>query len=185
MTMAQKNQMQSSYLIGYLSQSKNFSELIQQLDLDSYYKTAKYQPRYQEFVQWVAKNDAQLFADLKKDIASGAIQLDLKSNLTPKFVVGFWLGGRYVASLYKTSEQQKFFAIKQAASEKGSSGDLAPGARSMGFSAPLIKKTDPCFFISTYSLEQLYKPKPSDTELFIVGFNVGIHEYTHALRFIN
>lgn len=183
--MAQKTPVQSGYLTGYLSQAKNFSELIQQLDLDSYYKSVKYQPRYQGFIQWVAKNDAQLFADLKKDIANGMLQLDLKSNLTPKFIVGFWLGGRYVASLYKTSEQQKFFAIKQASSEKDSSGALAFGAKSIGFSVPLIKKTDPCFFISTYSLEQLYKPRPSDAELFIVGFNVGIHEYTHALRFIN
>ena len=123
--------------------------------------------RAADFLSWLKENQGELQKQFKKDIRNGRIQLEPKNEKETVGAVGYWLGTRYIASKCKISEKQEFPPFRPAGE-----GDIDR------FSIkPKI------FIIDMRKFEKM--PQLSAADALIRGINIGIHEGTHALPFIN
>lgn len=147
----------------YVDNITSLHSLIETLNLRKYYEGTSIcdNPRFTSFMDWLIKNDSLLLNALKSDIKSGKVITTLKDEKAAISLIGCWLGGRYIASIYKKSDKENFPKLIH-----GSHSAYYPSAHSIELCSRFLEKID-------------------KTESFLISFNMGIHEYTHALGKIN
>jgi hypothetical protein len=159
----------SSLLLG----SPSFEAFIRKVGLAEYYglDIAKI-PSAGNFVSWLKKEDAQLLSSLKSDISAGRIKLNPKSEKEQAFVLGAWLGSKYVAFAYGHPVSKPTFPMASDAGLKEQVGVVAFDSEKKEI------KVNPAF------LAWVRKNPSKIVELFIAGLNSTMHEGAHGLNFL-
>ena len=122
-----------------------------------------------KFLEWLSINDKKLTVGLKDDIKKEKLHIR-GLNFTEEqisFLLGFWLGGKYVVSQCVSSPTPKFPELWLLF---GSGYDTEKNY--LTIEPPLLT-------------ELVGKTIRGNDNCFIAGFNMGIHEHTHALPGIN
>ena len=125
--------------------------------LSEYYGNDAQHQRVMNFLSWLGKNENELSTRLRKDVESGAIE-DIKKGESMENLLGFWLGIRYIASVYqKEGETPTFPPIKVG--RETSEFNMVEG---------------------NFNIERRAAGENPQADL-VAGLNLGIHECTHAL----
>jgi hypothetical protein len=119
-------------------------------------------PRVANFLSWLGQNADALADAFENDIRTGAVKAKPKNKEEAYSLLGFWIGGRYIASRpeYQMTKNQKFPHIWQS----DSTG-----------SGPGLMEID---------LERCTRGIEID-DAIVRGINLGMHEHSHGLMYIN
>jgi len=148
-----------------------FEGFIRKIGLKEYYGAdLKQIPRAEKFMSWLKKEGKQLLESLKSDLSAGMIKLNPKSEKERAFVLGVWLGSKYVASTQGYPVSKPTFPIVPDVDLKNEIGVLAFDAQDKTI------KVHPGF------LARFQKVTSKTVEVFIAGLNSTIHEGTHGLN---
>ncbi|MBI4399582.1 hypothetical protein HY570_02430, partial [Candidatus Micrarchaeota archaeon] len=155
----------------------------------SYYKGVDSLSRLEEFLKWFYPQKAKLLEQFKQDLHDGKINVPIGDFLNMQFAAGFWLGTRYAAhvgSKFTSEKAGEFPRIippekkdydmygRRIIREKTASAEF--DARSGVFRMQLFDLSDANF---TAQLRKLEYPA-----IVLMGFNLGLHEGTHALPYV-
>ncbi|GEM_PF-3375375 len=151
----------------YINGLSDFSLVIK--ELSEYYGKDASHERVSSFFAWIKKNQSELLAELKSDMANGNIGLGSVEKEGIRFLLGFWLGARYVVSRYPHKKSPAFPKI----SEPGEINRLMTLDRTADYN-----KSYHVFELGYKLMENKF---PELAESFLAGVNVGIHECSHAL----
>lgn len=128
--------------------------------------------RLKGFLGWLDKNSSALTAQLKNDVASGKFEVSPRSQQQAIFLVGLWLGVRYLESKYNNTAKPLFPTIVSLPISDLSNIDrIEYDSGSQKFRVG---------WNAMQFIEWANNGK-DDRFCFLGGVNVGIHECTHAL----
>ncbi|MFH1307074.1 MAG: hypothetical protein ABIH83_05490 [Candidatus Micrarchaeota archaeon] len=138
-----------------------------------YYKKDAGIEQVADFLSWLKINESKIMADIQKRVLSGKIDATVHNEAYAAYLLGFIIGGQYIASKYPPANRGKgqFFPKIHA-------DYLNPNT--YDYTQNLLEVDVFPTKSQTFSQDFQYA-----TNYLILGVNSGIHEHTHALLQIN
>ncbi len=161
----------------YISKTGSLYSLVESLDLPKYYAGTSFEGnrKLQIFMSWLKKNNAALTGSLLHELKSRGISGPINNSAEAAGAIFVWLGGRYIAHFYPSSNEQ-VQRFPEIVIEDAGYGVVS-----------IANKNEFKIHIPKSDLREIcsYYGERDITSAALLGFNVGVHEHTHLLQKIN